>query len=89
MKKLVTLLILLLASSVCWGQTQNQGAIIGTVTDPTGAVIPGVRVTLRNVDTGVTRTVASTAAGDYRAEFPCRPENMRSLPSCRASSGAP
>ena len=69
MKKFFIPLILLLASSVCWGQTSNQGAIVGTITDPTGAVIPGARVVVRNVDTGVARTFTSTSAGDYRAEF--------------------
>ena len=37
------------------------------VTDPTGAVIPGATVTLRNVDTGISRTLSSDAAGKYRA----------------------
>ena len=42
------------------------GAIQGTITDPSGAVIPGVTVTATNLDTGVGRTTTSNEAGVYR-----------------------
>lgn len=45
----------------------TRGAIAGTVRDNTGAVLPGVTVTIRNNDTGITRTVVSDAAGFFRA----------------------
>jgi outer membrane receptor protein involved in Fe transport len=38
----------------------------GTVTDGTGAVLPGVTVTLKNVDTGATKSTTTDAAGRYR-----------------------
>ncbi|MFN0122645.1 MAG: carboxypeptidase regulatory-like domain-containing protein [Blastocatellia bacterium] len=41
------------------------GAIQGTVTDAGGAVVPGARVTARNVNTGVTHTAVSNDAGLY------------------------
>ncbi len=41
------------------------GQILGTVTDPTGAVIPGATVTVTNTATNVSRTVKTTAAGAY------------------------
>ena len=44
---------------------QGLGSIGGTVTDPTGAVIPSAKVTATEVDTGLTRTATSNAAGDY------------------------
>ena len=44
----------------------TTGTIMGTVSDSTGAVIPGATVTIRNVDTGITRTAATDAAGRYR-----------------------
>src|SRR5207249_4831695 len=37
----------------------------GTVTDGTGAVLPGVTVTLKNADTGFNRSVVTDAAGRY------------------------
>src|SRR5204862_6839772 len=43
------------------------GAIEGTVTDQSGAVLPGATVTIRNVNTGVTRETATEAGGLYRA----------------------
>lgn len=41
--------------------------IQGTITDPSGAVIPGVTVTVTNVATGVSRKVTSSADGSFAA----------------------
>jgi hypothetical protein len=41
------------------------GKIIGTVVDPSGAVIPGAKVTLRNPSTGLTRATQTDATGSY------------------------
>jgi hypothetical protein len=46
-------------------QNTNSGEIRGTVTDKSGAVIPGVTVTLINVDTGVTKEFVTNGAGIY------------------------
>ena len=43
------------------------GTILGTVTDSTGALIPGATITLTHAGTGLTRTVVSDAAGEYTA----------------------
>jgi hypothetical protein len=43
----------------------TTGDVLGTVTDQTGAAIPGAKVTLSNLGTGVTQTVQSNGAGDY------------------------
>ena len=43
-----------LASAV-FAQNTNSGDIRGTVTDATGAIIPGVTVTLLNTNTGITK----------------------------------
>ena len=46
-------------------QTGGQGAISGSVTDPTGALIPHATVTALNVATGVSTTRASSSDGLY------------------------
>ena len=43
----------------------DQGRIAGTVKDQTGAVIPGVEITVRNDRTGEERKVVSADRGDY------------------------
>ncbi len=46
-------------------QSTTQGNIRGTVTDPSGAVVPGASVTLHNEDTGQTLTRTSNSTGSY------------------------
>ena len=58
----VTLLILLLTSA---GRAQVSGAISGTAADSSGAVLPGVSVTVRNLETGSIRAAASDGTGRY------------------------
>src|ERR1700757_3419617 len=45
----------------------QQATIVGTVTDPSGAVIPNVNVTITNTDTGVSHTIPTNDAGQYVA----------------------
>ena len=45
----------------------TTGTLLGTVQDETGGVMPGVSVTLVNLDTGITRTVLTDDEGRYRA----------------------
>ena len=45
----------------------TTGTISGTVSDSTGAVIPGAAITIRNTDTGISRSVTANAAGRYQA----------------------
>jgi len=46
-------------------RAQAVGAITGTVTDPTGAVIPGAKVTATRVETGVSQFTVTSGAGTY------------------------
>jgi len=55
----------LFCSVLCYAQSTNSGDIRGTVTDQTGAVIPGVTVTVQDVDKQVTRTFTTDGAGLY------------------------
>jgi hypothetical protein len=44
-----------------------SGTILGTVTDSTGAVVAGAKVTLVNEGTGLSRVVTADGSGDYTA----------------------
>lgn len=70
MKSLVAALIVLYFAIVLpvWGQLE-QATLTGRVTDQTGAVIPGARVTARNVDTGVEVITQTNAEGIYRIPY--------------------
>jgi hypothetical protein len=54
--------ILILRLSV---HAQTQASIVGTVTDPTGAALPGVRVTIINEATGGEHSVETNTSGSY------------------------
>ena len=47
--------------------------IEGTVTDPSGAVIPNAQVTATNTDTGVVTTKTTSSIGDYILQKLCLP----------------
>lgn len=65
-RELMPALWLLTVYSVSFGQV-STGAISGTVSDSTGAVLPGVKVVVLNEDTGISRTVQTDASGRYVA----------------------
>ncbi len=44
---------------------QDTASITGTVTDPTGADIPGAQVTVTNLEHGINRAATSNGTGDY------------------------
>jgi hypothetical protein len=66
-------------SASAFSQSTNSGDIRGTVTDASGAVLPGVAVTVSNLDTGATKDLvtngdglydtASILPGNYRVTF--------------------
>jgi hypothetical protein len=59
--------VLLLAAGVIFGQAAAiNGQIEGTVTDATGAVVPGARIEITNTNTGFTRSVETDASGFFR-----------------------
>ncbi len=45
----------------------TTGRITGTVTDQSGAAVPGATVTLKNTDTGISRTTLTQENGKYEA----------------------
>src|SRR5206468_12363511 len=61
----LVLLMTLLGSVVAFPQA-TDGNIIGTVLDPSGAVVAGTNIELENVATGVKLATTSNADGQYR-----------------------
>ena len=81
-------LVLLLACLLVLGlplaavaQTET-GRITGTVTDATGAFVPGATITLKGVATGVTRDTVSDAAGRY-ADLAILVRELTAVPAAR------
>jgi hypothetical protein len=50
---------------VAYAQTNTTGAISGVVTDPSGAVVPGAKVTVTNLASQEARVTSTGAGGDY------------------------
>src|SRR6185312_17123905 len=68
--RFASLILLLLGLSLLlplqsFGQAV-YGSIFGTVTDPSGAVIPNAKVTVTNTRKGTSDTVTTDASGNYR-----------------------
>src|ERR1051325_447413 len=61
---LLLALSLVLFSSCGWSQTQ-LATVFGTITDPSGAVIPEAQVTILNRSTGLRRDTFTDFAGQY------------------------
>ncbi len=63
------LLVSFLLLNVSRGYAQTSaGAIVGSVSDASGAMIPGVEVTATNLGTNQTRQVVTNETGNYRIE---------------------
>ena len=60
-------LIALTLANVSAGFAQSTATLSGTVTDPTGAVVPGATVAIRSLATGVERSTVSDESGNYTA----------------------
>ncbi len=59
------LLVCLALLGAVGARAQNTADIIGTVTDASGAVVPGSSVTLTNTGTNISQTLQASAGGDY------------------------
>ena len=67
MRKLLLLIpLLLVCTGVLHAQTAEQGAVLGVVTDQSGAVIPGAKVTVSNLDTGFKKEDTTDASGNFQ-----------------------
>jgi len=59
-------LVYLTLTSLLWAQ-KDAGAIVGLVRDSSGAVVPGAKVTVTDVDRGIDLTLSTDDAGEYVA----------------------
>jgi hypothetical protein len=48
-----------------WGQATNSSEVTGSVTDPTGAIVPGVTLTVKDIDKNTERTFTTNDSGVY------------------------
>jgi type 1 fimbria pilin len=65
------LALLLVAAVPVWAQTVT-GSIAGTVTDPSGAVVPGAKITITDVEKKVVMRTMTTGGGKSAASLPTR-----------------
>jgi len=78
---LSTLLAFLFGMAGALRAQTATGAITGTVTDATGAIIPQVKVTLRNQLTGLSREATTGDSGEYA--FPLLPVGVYSVTAAK------
>lgn len=64
-RSIVPVAVLGLCAGMAFGQATNSADLTGTVTDSTGAVIPGVTITVRDIDKGVEHVYTSNGSGLY------------------------
>src|SRR3989441_4593298 len=63
------LCVLLLGSANLFGQATASATLEGTILDKTQAAVVGATVTLKNKETGATRTTSSNDIGSYRFDL--------------------
>ena len=72
LSRAVVLVVLMIAASLfparAFAQGETTSAIVGEVTDATGAVVPGASITITNQENGLKRSAKTDDAG--RFNFP-------------------
>ncbi|MGA2270358.1 MAG: TonB-dependent receptor [Bryobacteraceae bacterium] len=63
------LAVLVVLTAPASAQLAGSATITGTVTDPSGAFVPGASVTIRNTDTAIERKLETSEGGVYTAPF--------------------
>ena len=58
------IILLVIIAEQAYGQA-SAGRVSGVVSDSSGAVIPGAKITASNVETGIDQSVPSNAEGSY------------------------
>jgi hypothetical protein len=58
--------LLLILAPLTFSQTITTADAVGVVSDPSGAVVPGAKVTIKSLDSGESRTESTNGQGQYR-----------------------
>ena len=78
-RRLLVIVCLFLSASKAFAQT-DRGTLTGTVSDTTGAVIPGVAIEAKNVQTGAAYQAGSSETGNYTlAQLPAGTYELSAL----------
>ena len=83
-KALILFFVLAFCVGAQWAFSQasiSAGNIVGTVTDESGAIVPGAKVTITNKGTGQQLTLIANSSGIYNSG----PSNSGGV--CRARGG--
>ena len=76
-RALLVLLVILAIPLLAVGQ---EATIVGTVSDPSGSVVPSVKITINNVQTGVVHELTTNDVGQYvAADLPIGKYNLRAV----------
>ena len=62
---LCSVVFVLLEAPVLTGQMAGGGTIVGTIQDPTGAMVPDAEVAMANTQTGTVLKTTTSSAGQY------------------------
>ena len=68
-KTLWALVVTLLCAAGTASAQDPRGTLTGTVTDSTGAVLPGVTLVMKNTETGVAQQVVTDSDGRYQVLY--------------------
>ncbi|MGI4830800.1 MAG: TonB-dependent receptor [Janthinobacterium lividum] len=68
-RHLFALSVPVLATGMAVAQATADGAVVGVISDATGAAIPGAAIVATNKATNAQRTTKSNAAGEYRFDL--------------------
>ncbi|HEU4983639.1 MAG TPA: carboxypeptidase regulatory-like domain-containing protein [Acidobacteriaceae bacterium] len=69
MRTVVLAGLVVLCGTIFSGAQETRATVSGSIQDPNGAVIPGAKVTARNIRTGVVTTATAAADGNYTIPF--------------------
>ena len=75
-RTIVVLVVLCLCGAIAFSQS-DRGTITGTVSDASGAVVPGAQISLTNVETGSHFQTVTTETGNYT--MPSLPNGVYSM----------